>query len=216
MRSFRNPITCILTVSLTSMLLLSGCGSSASSALIPALKTPDFDHDYPVGEITDMALVGQSLTCPFSEPQVLVLYGATYMRSNTGTVSISFSKDGDDSNTPLFLWEIDCAQMSDNTPLLLYFDPSYASDTALTDTLSGMSGLGSDSVSEALTVLPTTFSSKTALKKQACRIEISSPDCFAGNAVTFWTTPEDCYEDGALSIGGYEQYNDLWFQLIGK
>ena len=46
-------------------------------------------------------------------------------------------------------------------------------------------------------------------------IRITSEEAEPGNAVTFWSSRNDYYEDGSLSINGYSQYGDLWFQLSG-
>ncbi len=49
-----------------------------------------------------------------------------------------------------------------------------------------------------------------------CLIEISSPDGEPDLSPTFWMTEEDVYPDGHLSINGYQQYNDIWFQVVGE
>ena len=56
----------------------------------------------------------------------------------------------------------------------------------------------------------------TGLTGEHCLIEISSPDGEPDLSPTFWMTEEDVYPDGHLGISGYEQYNDLWFQVVGK
>ena len=55
-----------------------------------------------------------------------------------------------------------------------------------------------------------------ALSGERCMIEISSPDGEPDLSPTFWMTEEDAYPDGHLGINGYEQYNDIWFQVEGK
>lgn len=56
----------------------------------------------------------------------------------------------------------------------------------------------------------------TGLNGAQCLIEISSPDGEPDLSPTFWITEEDVYPDGHLSINGYQQYNDIWFQVVGE
>jgi hypothetical protein len=54
------------------------------------------------------------------------------------------------------------------------------------------------------------------LKEASCIIVIESPDGEPDLSPTFWMTEEDVYPDGNLTIGDYAQYNDLWFQVVGR
>ena len=56
----------------------------------------------------------------------------------------------------------------------------------------------------------------TGLNGAHCLIEISSPDGEPDLSPTFWMTEENVYPDGHLSINGYQQYNDIWFQVVGE
>lgn len=54
-----------------------------------------------------------------------------------------------------------------------------------------------------------------SLNGKECLIVIESPDGEPEASPTFWMTQTDIYPEGELSINGYEQYNDLWFQVVG-
>jgi len=180
------------------IIMLTACGNNTTGALIDEVPIPDFAHDTPVGEITSSAMVDQNFVSPFSKIDSIDLYGATYMRENTGTVEVSIYTSGDKSDetirtkevSDLLLianWKLDASAFEDNTLISLLVDDA-------------------DTYEES-------YNKK--LKGKECLIVISSPDCEAGSSVTFWSTQEDVYEDGCVRIGGYEQYNDLWFNVYG-
>lgn len=181
-----------LIISSLVIVLISGCGKADSFPETP--PTPDFAHDTPVGEITKDAKVSQTFICECSSIASIDLYGATYMRENTGTVNITIysasSNDSDDiSKADLSTLNEVCSstlnmsEFEDNTLINIPFD-----DT----------------------------SNNSNLKNKTCLIVISSPDGEPGSSVTFWTTQDDLYQDGHLSLQGYPQYNDLWFVIHSK
>lgn len=181
------------------MLTACGSGTSKSVKLIEDVPTPDFAHDTPVGEITSMAVVDQNFVSNCNSIEAIELFGATYIRENEGTVLVSLYMvdEAPDENIRnleyddyklIAQWQIDASKMEDNTLVSLKVAEAniYKADV------------------------------NTKLKDKPCLISITSPDSKPGSSVTFWTTQEDVYPNGCVRITGFEQYNDLWFNVHGS
>ena len=170
--------------------MLTGCGGSDSAdggiMLIDEMAQIDFDIDYPVGQITKEVTVTQDFISNANVLKQIWLYGATYMRENTATIQVRLYH----GDTP---GEADTVMLAEWT-----IDSSTMEDNSIIK-------------------LDVPESEKnTGLSGEHCLIEISSPDGEPDLSPTFWMTEEDVYPDGHLGISGYEQYNDLWFQVVGE
>lgn len=174
-------------------MLAVGCGGREIT-LFETPPTPDFEHDTPVGEITSQAEVDQDFVFNMKSVSKIELYGATYMRTNSGTVVIELlSSDAEDIRDesavtePVAVWEMPAENFEDNTIVTLETDSATIYYSNANKGLLGKRGL----------------------------IRITSPNGEPGSSVTFWTTQDNLYDEGAIRIGGYKQYNDLWFQIYG-
>lgn len=189
MKTNKNIIYALI---ISSSLLLCSCEQTSDvQSMFEDLKVPDFELDYPVGEINQSNIVTQNFISPFDSLSSLELYGATYKRQNKGTVDICLYVSQD--NTPIremniddlaliYSWSLNAEDFEDNTLISLPIDAS---------------------------------SLNHKLKGHECLITISSSDSVSGEAVTFWSTPDDYYPEGCLQISGFDQYNDLWFNIKG-
>ena len=173
-------------------LFLSSC-SFGRIKLLGGIGKIDFDIDYPVGQITKDVVVSQDFVSNAPVISQIWLYGATYKRDNTATVDIRLYKD----TVPSDLNE----DGSGDGSLLL---ASWSLDSSEME----------DNTIIKLDVPESEIN--TGLEGTRCLIVISSPDGEPEKSPTFWMTEEDVYEDGHLVINGYEQYNDLWFQVMGR
>ena len=185
---------CVNIIVVTSCILMIACGEAkGSTALIENLQIPDFAHDTPTGEITADALVKQNFVSHVNEISQIELYGATYMRTNKGLVNITLT---DSQNTLIASWQLEASQFMDNTKISL--------------DMNGDAHIGENAITGAGIV---DITKNKKLKGKELAITISSPDGIPGSSVTFWTTQEDVYPDGCVNIGGYDWYNDLWFNV---
>ncbi|MCR5595438.1 MAG: hypothetical protein K6G12_06295 [Lachnospiraceae bacterium] len=188
------------------ILALTGCGAAGGPdeiELIDEMSQIDFDIDYPVGQITQGVIVTQDFVSNAPIITQIWLYGATYMRENTATVDVVLFCDKGSA-------------------------PAGEDET-------GKDGEKGDSTKDGMTQLATWTIDSSKMEDNSiikldvpeselnmdmngvhCLIEISSPDGEPEKSPTFWMTEEDVYPDGSLGINGYAQYNDLWFQVIGK
>lgn len=196
---------------LAAVLLLTSCGSGSGTdgiLLIDEMAQIDFDIDYPVGQITSGVVVTQDFISNSDTIRQIWLYGATYMRDNTATVDVklyaagngSEAGAGSDNADASGTADIDTPFDIDNSRLLT----SWTIDSAEME----------DNTIIKLDVPASEVN--TALNGTRCLIEISSPDGEPDLSPTFWMTEEDVYPDGHLSINGYQQYNDIWFQVVGE
>ena len=200
----KNKLVYIITCIALAALVLSGCGKQEEVILVQNLTTLDFAHDTPVGEITQDSSADQTFISNCDNITSIDLYGATYMRQNSGTVEVTIytTSDSDiraienEKLQKIAKWTLDAAQFEDNKIITLNVDEAEANDSLVI----------------SYEINPK--ANKGLLGKQ-CMIKLSSPDCKPGSSVTFWTTQEDVYPDGCVRIGGYEWYNDLWFQVYG-
>ncbi len=171
-------------------LFLTSCGSVK---LMGGMGRIDFDIDYPVGQITRDVTVTQDFISNASSITQIWLYGATYKRDNTATVDIRLYRDTISA-------DISSDGKGDDSRLLA----SWTLDSAEME----------DNKIIKLDVPASDINAE--LKGVHCIITISSPDGEPELSPTFWMTEEDVYPDGHLVINGYEQYNDLWFQVMGR
>ena len=181
-----------LTVALLLCFILTACGAAGSPdeiLLIDEMAQIDFDIDYPVGQITKGVTVKQDFVSNADVISQIWLYGATYMRDNTATVNVSLYKMGDGASASSYGELID----------------SWVIDS---------SGMEDNSIIKL--DADTGGAVNHDLKGASCIIVIESPDGEPDLSPTFWMTEEDVYPDGNLTIGDYAQYNDLWFQVVGR
>ena len=179
-----------LTVALLLCFILTACGAAGSPdevLLIDEMAQIDFDIDYPVGQITKGVTVKQDFVSNADVISQIWLYGATYMRDNTATVNVSLYKMGDAASS--------------------YGD---LIDSWVIDS----SGMEDNSIIKLDVDSDGAYNHD--LKGASCIIVIESPDGEPDLSPTFWMTEEDVYPDGHLTIGDYAQYNDLWFQVVGR
>ena len=169
--------------------ILTGCGSGSADSgimLIDEMSQIDFDIDYPVGQITKEVTVTQDFISNADVITQIWLYGATYMRDNTATIKVRLN-------------HISSTDESDKDMLAEWtIDSSTMQDNSI------------------IKLDVPTSEKNTGLNGEHCLIEIFSPDGEPDLSPTFWMTEEDVYPDGHLGISGYEQYNDLWFQVVGE
>ena len=167
---------------------LAGCGAGGNDeiVLIDDMAQVDFDIDYPVGQITRDVTVTQSFVSNSDVITQLWLFGATYMRDNTATIEVALDLT-DDSGVPV---------------------------TSIARWTIDSSGMEDNSIIK-LDVDPAGPDNHDLCGK-SCLITITSPNGEPELSPTFWMTEEDVYPDGSLSINGYAQYNDLWFQVTGR
>lgn len=170
--------------------VICGCASKEPSPLFDTPQTPDFEHDTPVGEITSENTVYQTFISSFNTIDRLELYGATYKRENVGTVRIE-------------IFASDLENIKE------------AADNDLISVASWDLDVSNFEDNTVITLDAVSNSQVPKLSNKHCMIKISSNDCVPGSAITFWTTQENFYPDGAVNIGGYDQYNDLWFNVYG-
>lgn len=178
---------------------LTGCGGPKAVHLIDNLPEVNFDVDYPVGQITKDVTVTQSFISNCNQIDSIQLYGATYIRQNTATVQVRVlltEQVGDLQGKELARFVLDSALMQDNSIIELAFGDGAEQAPCVVDAF----------CDKAL---------NTKLSGKPCLIEITSPDGEPDFSPTFWMTEEDIYADGVLTVGGFEQYNDLWFQVKG-
>ena len=181
------------------VLYLTGCGGPKFVQLIDDLPEVNFDVDYPVGQITKDVTVTQSFISNCNEIDSIQLYGATYIRQNTATVLVRVllpEQTGDIQGKELARFTLDSALMQDNSIIELALGDGAEQDPCVVEV-----------------VCDKTLNTK--LSGKPCLIEITSPDGEPDLSPTFWMTEDDIYADGVLSVGGFEQYNDLWFQVKG-
>ena len=206
----RTPVlkkTMCLTVALILCSILTACGAAGASdeiLLIDEMAQIDFDIDYPVGQITKGVTVKQDFVSNADVISQIWLYGATYMRDNTATVNVSLYKMGDGA--------------SDDADGEGSGSGSSASSSAYGDLIDSWvidSSKMDDNSIIKLEVDPDGTVNHD-LKGTSCIIVIESPDGEPDLSPTFWMTEEDVYPDGHLTIGDYAQYNDLWFQVVGR
>lgn len=179
-----------LTVALLLCFILTACGAAGSSGeilLIDEMAQIDFDIDYPVGQITKGVTVKQDFVSNADVISQIWLYGATYMRDNTATVNVSLYKMGDAASS--------YGDLIDSWVI----DSSRMEDNSIIKLDVDTNGTVNHD-----------------LKGTPCIIVIESPDGEPDLSPTFWMTEEDVYPDGHLTIGDYAQYNDLWFQVVGR
>ena len=207
---------CATVTVLLALCLLCSCGAAGASdeiLLIDEMAQIDFDIDYPVGQITKGVTVKQDFVSNADVISQIWLYGATYMRDNTATVNVSLYKvrdaafddaDGEQSQS-----------LSDSNGSE---SGSSASSSAYGDLID--SWVIDSSKMEDNSIIKLDVDSDGAynhdLKGASCIIVIESPDGEPDLSPTFWMTEEDVYPDGHLTIGDYAQYNDLWFQVVGR
>mgnify|MGYP006988832880 CR=1 FL=1 len=176
----------LLTSVLSVVLTACVAGGSGETVLIDDMAQVDFDIDYPVGQITRDVTVTQGFVSNSDVITQLWLFGATYMRDNTATIEVALDLT-DDSGAPV-------------TPIARWtLDSSEMEDNSIIRL--DVDPAGSDNHD---------------LHGKSCLITITSPDGEPELSPTFWMTEEDVYPDGNLSINGYAQYNDLWFQVTGR
>ena len=170
--------------------ILTACGAAGASdeiLLIDEMAQIDFDIDYPVGQITKGVTVKQDFVSNADVISQIWLYGATYMRDNTATVNVSLYKMGDAASS--------YGDLIDSWVI----DSSKMDDNSIIKLDVDSDGAYNHD-----------------LKGASCIIVIESPDGEPDLSPTFWMTEEDVYPDGHLTIGDYAQYNDLWFQVVGR
>lgn len=162
--------------------------------LIEELPEVNFDVDYPVGQITAGVTVSQKFISVTDQINSISLYGATYTRDNTATVNVELLNQEEQI---IATWVIDSSLMQDNQIILLPV------------------GEYGETVDKC--VMSTTCDEKINrdLKGKELMIRISSPDGQPDLSPTFWMAEENIYADGCLNVAGYDQYNDLWFQVEG-
>lgn len=177
--------------------------SSGPVPLIENLCEVRFEVDYPVGQITKDVTVTQDFVSGTDSLTALDLLGATYTRENTATIQVSLSKE---DGTVISSWSFDSADMEDNTVIEFV---AAKEDDGLPEGLDtdDKTVIFADNVDEA---------ANDGLDGEKCIITISSPDGEPDKSPTFWMTEDDNYPDGCLNIAGYDQYNDLWFQIYGN
>lgn len=190
---------CVIAALFETAFLLTACGAKQEIKLIEELPTVNFDVDSPVGQITKDVVVTQSFISNCNEITSLQIYGATYIRENTATVKVRIllpDEIGQEDGTELACFFIDSSKMEDNTIISLPM---------------------TDSAEKSACVKEVTVQAdiNKKLAGKPCLIEITSPDGEPNMSPTFWMTQDDIYADGALSVAGFEQYNDLWFQVEG-
>ena len=214
--------------------ILTACGAAGASdeiLLIDEMAQIDFDIDYPVGQITKGVTVKQDFVSNADVISQIWLYGATYMRDNTATVNVSLYKMGDAAS--------DDADGEQSQSISNSEGSGSGSDSGSESDSESVSGSGSSASASVYGDLIDSWiidSSKMEdnsiikldvdmdtdeavnhdLKGISCVIVIESPDGEPDLSPTFWMTEEDVYPDGHLTIGDYDQYNDLWFQVVGR
>ena len=181
------------------VLCMTGCGGSKPVQLMDHLPEVNFDVDYPVGQITKDVTVTQSFISNCNKIDSIQLYGATYIRQNTATILVKIlllEQVGDTRGKEIAEFTLDSALMQDNSIVELFLEDAAEQDPCVVETV----------CDKTLNV---------NLSGKPCLIEITSSDGEPDLSPTFWMTEEDIYADGVLSVGGFEQYNDLWFQVKG-
>lgn len=189
--------------------------TSGPMPLIENLCEVRFEVDYPVGQITKDVRVSQDFVCKTDSILALDLLGATYKRDNTATIDVELMADiegnaddnqsSDDNWTVLAKWSLDSAMMQDNTVMeFVLGDESAVSDVSL-------------DMDEKMVFYADTYADdiNTDLVNKRCKLVISSEDGEPDMSPTFWMTESNNYPDGCLNIAGYDQYNDIWFQIYG-
>jgi len=167
--------------------------------LIDNLPEVNFDVDYPVGQITSGVCVSQSFISNCDVIDAVSLYGATYTRDNTATVDVELLYGDTDDENVIAKWKLDSSLMSDNTVINLPLSEEIT-----------------EGVDACISAIEYNADVNTDLSDVPMKIRISSPDGMPDKSPTFWMTEENIYEDGCLNVAGYDQYNDLWFQIFGK
>lgn len=184
-------------------IILTGCNLGKTKLIrkVPSVKT---QVDYPVGQITKDVVVAQSFVSNSNVITDVKLFGATYMRDNTANIEIKIYAapdvtTGDEVITArpetyadydlVAQWNIKSSEMADNEIIALSIEDSVLDENA--------------------------SKSNNNLLNKRCVLEISSPDGEPDMSPTFWMAEDDFYDKGCLSIAGYDQYNDIWFQVLG-
>lgn len=179
-------------------------GKVHSAGLVPLIENlceVRFEVDYPVGQITKDVTVTQNFINKTNSIVTLDLLGATYKRDNTATVDIELLVE-DES---LAHWSVASEEFEDNVVMeFVLGDESAASDFSLDSDEKNL--FYADMVNGEL---------NSNLVGKECKIIISSKDGEPDLSPTFWMTEDNNYPDGCLNIAGYDQYNDLWFQVYG-
>ncbi len=189
MKKLSNKL-CKLIPAVVAALLLTSCGKTY---LIDKTAQVKFDIDFPVGQITKDVTVEQDFVSNADTITQIRVYGATYKRENTATVIIRLLRSPADAPQDVL------PERSAMIPVMEWtIDSSEMKDNKIIklDVDPGEDNAGLNGI--------------------RCLIEITSPDGEPELSPTFWMTEEDVYPDGHLVLNGYEQYNDLWFQVVGR
>ena len=179
--------------------------SSGPVPLIENLCEVRFEVDYPVGQITRDVTVSQDFISGTDSLVALDLLGATYKKDNTATIQVTLSVEEGEEFKDIAKWSLDSSVMEDNTVM----------EFVLADEVGNVpDGLDTDEKMVFYTEqLDSSLNHELAGRR--CMITISSPDGEPDLSPTFWMTEDNNYPDGCLNIAGYDQYNDLWFQIYG-